>query len=572
MSFSFRHWKIRPVDEETVRKLSLQSELPLPLARVLALRGFHTPEMVERFLHPKLSGLSDPFLLPDMEKAVSRLWKAFQGGEIITVFGDYDVDGVTSAALLTRIFVALGANVKPFIPDRLDEGYGLSVQALERCISEHGSSVVVSVDCGVNSVDSVRMAQTRGVDVIVTDHHEPGEETAPAFALINPKLGTVKSLEMLSGVGVAFKLAHALVKRGRELGDAAAAVLELREYLDIVSLGTVADIVPLREENRILVRHGLTQLARTRWPGLEALKNVAGVKGELETYHLGFQLGPRINASGRIGQPMEALSLLITPDSAQAQRIARVLDETNAERRKIEREMADAAFEEIDTYFDPEKHFGLVVAREGWHPGVVGIVASRVSRHYNRPAIIMGIEEEGHARGSCRSIAEYNMLDGLQACADLLSKFGGHKMAAGLEVKPGKLDDFKEQFNRAVFQSLENVDLTPVQPIDAVLEPRDVNQEFYCEMKKLRPFGQDNPEPVWAMEKMSVSGSPRVVGENHLKLSLVSKGCKFDAIAFNFPLEDLPPGRVDVAFVLKENCWMGNTTLQLQVLDIRPTN
>ncbi|QBG46278.1 single-stranded-DNA-specific exonuclease RecJ [Verrucomicrobia bacterium S94] len=569
MSRASKHWEIRPADEGRVRQLSLKAELPLPLARVLLLRGFQTPDELEAFLNPKLADLSDPFLLPDMEKAVSRLWQAFESGETITVFGDYDVDGVTSAALLTRVFVELGAKVVPFIPDRLDEGYGLSTEALERCITSHESSVVVSVDCGVNSVDSVRMAQARGVDVIVTDHHEPAEETAPAFALINPKLGEVRSLEMLSGVGVAFKLAHALVKYGRECGHSAAVTLKLREYLDIVSLGTVADIVPLRGENRILVRHGLAQLGRTRWPGLEALKNVAGMKGEPETYHLGFQLGPRINASGRIGQPMEALSLLLTPDPAQAQRTAQVLDRTNAERRKIEREMADEAFEEIDTYFDPEKHYGLVVAREGWHPGVVGIVASRVSRHYNRPAIIMGIEEDGHARGSCRSITEYNMLDGLQACAELLTKFGGHKMAAGLEVKSGQLDAFKEQFNRAVSLALKKVDLTPVLQIDAVLNPNDVNDEFYNEMKKLRPFGQDNPEPVWAMEKMSVSGAPRVVGENHLKLSLVSAGCRFDAIAFNFPLENLPSGNIDVAFMLKENCWMGNTTLQLQVLDIR---
>lgn len=569
MSAACKHWKLRPVDEERARNLSVNATLPLPIARVLALRGFHTAEECEAFMNPRLANLTDPFRLPDMEKAVSRLWKAFNDKETVTVFGDYDVDGVTSAALLTRIFCALGADVKPFIPDRLDEGYGLSSDALERCIAEHGSTLVVSVDCGVNSVESVGAAQAKGVDVIVTDHHEPEEETAPAFALINPKLGDVESLEILSGVGVAFKLAHALVKHGRDMGEMLAKTVDLRDYLDIVALGTVADIVPLRDENRVLVRYGLAQLAKTKWPGLDALKLVAGVKGELETYHLGYQLGPRINASGRIGQPMEALHMLTTSKNVEARRIALVLDDTNAERRNIEREMADEAFEEIDAYFDPEKHFGLVVAREGWHPGVVGIVASRVCRHYNRPAIIMGIEEDGSARGSCRSIEEYNMLDGLQACAGLLGKFGGHKMAAGLEVLSGNLDAFKEQFNAAVHQSLKKVDLTPLQHIDAVVDPKDVNWEFFQAMKKLRPFGQDNPEPVWAMEQMNVSGSPRVVGENHLKLSLVSKGATFDAIAFNYPIQQLPSGKLDVAFSLKENTWMGNSTLQLQVLDIR---
>ncbi len=564
-----KHWKINEVDEEQARNLSLKVGLPKAMAGLLVQRGFQTPEEIESFLHPRLADLTDPFLLPDMDRAVSRLWKAIEGHETITVFGDYDVDGVTSAALMTRVLRQLGAEVRPFIPDRLDEGYGLSEDALQRCIQEHGSTVVVSVDCGVNSVSSVQQAQEQGVDIIVTDHHEPGEQTAPAYALINPKLGELQSLEILSGVGVAFKLAHGLIKQGRVEKRTSSFHIDLRDYLDIAALGTVGDIVPLRDENRILVRHGLAQLAKTQWPGLDALKSVAGVKGEIETFHLGFQLGPRINASGRIGQPMEALEMLTTSSNTTAHRIARELDDTNAERRTIEREMADEAFAEIDTYFDPQKNYGLVVAREGWHPGVVGIVASRVSRHYNRPAIIMGIEEDGSARGSCRSIEEYNMLDGLSACKELLNKFGGHKMAAGLEVKPGELEQFKAQFNAAVFQSLEKTDLIPVQRIDAIVVPDSLNRGFYNQLKELRPFGQDNQEPVWAMYGMVVSGSPRMVGEKHLKLSLVSGGRTFEAIAFNYALQDLPAGKLDVAFVLKENTWRGNTSLQLQVKDIR---
>ena len=266
---------------------------------------------------------------------------------------------------------------------------------------------------------------------------------------------------------------------------------------------------------------------------------------------------------------MQALQLLTTSSPSEAHKIAHQLDDTNAERRKIEREMADEAFAEIDTYFDPEQHFGLVVAKEGWHPGVVGIVASRVVRHYNRPAIIMGIEEDGRARGSCRSIEEYNLLEGLQACETCLTKFGGHQMAAGLEVKPGELDRFKTGFNAAVAAALSEKDLSPVQYIDGVVEPDQVNWDFLEQLKKLRPFGQKNPEPVWTLKQVSVSGSPRVVGESHLKLSLVSKGRTFEAIAFNYPIEQLPSGKLDVAFMLKENQWMGNTTLQLQVQHIR---
>lgn len=562
-------WKFNSIDPSILGDITTVAGLPGPIASVLAQRGFRTKEEIEHFLNPRLADLGDPNLLPDMARAVERVWKAIDSNEIITVFGDYDVDGVTSSALITRVLCALGATVKPFIPDRLDEGYGLSLDALERCLDEHGSQVVLSVDCGVNSVESVRFAQEKGVDVIVTDHHEPAEQTAPAFALINPKLGTVPSLENLSGVGVAFKLAHALIKQGRLLNKPLALTLDLRDYLDIAALGTVADIVPLKDENRIIVRHGLSQLGCSRWAGLEALKSVAGMRGEPDTYHLGFQLGPRINAAGRIGQPMQALQLLLTSSPDEAQRIARLLDDTNTERRRIEREMADQAFEEIAAYFDPEKHFGLVVAKEGWHPGVVGIVASRVSRHFNRPSIVMGIEEDGSARGSCRSIEEYNMLDGLQACEALLTKFGGHKMAAGLEVKPGELDAFKESFNDAVRKSLGGFDLSPVQHIDAEVSAEQVDWTFYEQLSQLKPFGQNNPEPVWAMTGVSVSGSPFVVGQNHLKLQLAKDGQTFESIAFNYPEENLPDGKIDIAFTLKENNWMGNRSLQLQLQDIR---
>jgi single-stranded-DNA-specific exonuclease len=564
-------WQFRPVDEAAVRAIATQARLPQSIARVLALRGFDGEQRIEDYLNPRLANLSDPFLLPGMERAAARIWRAIDDGEAITVFGDYDVDGVTSTALLIRVFAKLGANVKAFIPDRIDEGYGLSQDALERCLAEHGSTLVVSVDCGVNSVASVTAAQAQGVDVIVTDHHEPGEETAPAYALVNPKLGDCPELEILSGVGVAFKLAHALVKLGRGQGKRTAASVDLRDYIDLVALGTVADIVPLVDENRIIVRHGLVRLDETKWVGLAALKEVAGVKGGTDTVHLGFQLGPRINAAGRIGQPMQALRLLVTDDASEARRIAKLLDDTNAERRRIEREMAEEAFAEINGYFNPEKHFGLVVAREGWHPGVVGIVASRVSRHYNRPAIVMGIEPDGPARGSCRSIDEYNMLDGLQACEEYLNKFGGHKMAAGLEVKLGALDAFKSAFNSAVAAELQQADLSPVLHIDAVVEAGDIGWDFLEQMKRLRPFGQDNPEPVWALMGARVSGSPRVVGQKHLKVSLVSNRNTFDAIAFNYPLKSLPAGEIDVAFKLQENTWMGNSALQFLIQDIRPS-
>ncbi|MEN8254813.1 MAG: DHH family phosphoesterase [Verrucomicrobiota bacterium] len=619
-----RRWKLKAIDEQIVRETAECAGLPIPLARALALRGHRAPDEIEDFLDPRLAGLSDPFLLPDMPEAVSRIWKAIDAGETITVFGDYDVDGVTAAALLTRVLAALGAPVKPFIPDRLDEGYGLSLEALGRCLEEHDPALVITVDCGTNSADSIAHAQVQGIDVIVTDHHEP-EGQPTAFALINPKLvqrqclsdglseyrprfsrhssgatadpssagngsrtsstdeddvnrqfkadsvlGSLPELENLSGVGIAFKLAHALLKVGREAGRGVAENVDLRDYLDLAALGTVADIVPLTGENRIIVRHGLAALDATKWEGLRALKAASGMRGKADTYHLGFQLGPRINAAGRIGQPMQALRLLTTEDPAEAREIANLLNRTNLERRKLERDMADEAFAEIDAYFNPEKNFGLVVAHEGWHPGVVGIVASRVSRHYNRPAIVMGIDKEGNARGSCRSIDEFDVLEGLRACDQHLIKYGGHKMAAGVELSVEALKAFKSAFNAIASSRLEALDLAPVQHIDAEVLGDNLDWKFFEQLKRLHPFGQDNPEPVWAMHGIELPGKPRVVGQNHLKLSVASGGRKLEAIAFNYPLEQLPDGRLDIAFTLKENNWNGNTGLQLQIKDIRP--
>jgi single-stranded-DNA-specific exonuclease len=562
-------WKFKAVDAQAIDHIIELTHLPEPLARILALRGLVEKEAIERFLKPRLSDLSDPFLLPDMQLAVDRIWKAITGNESITVFGDYDVDGVTSCALLTRVLTEFGANVNPFIPDRLDEGYGLSQEAMERCIEQQGCTLIITVDCGVNSVDSITYAQTRGVDVIVTDHHEPDQKTAPAFALINPKLGTDPALEILSGVGVAFKLAHALIKTGREQETAAAGKMDLRNYLDIAALGTVTDMVPLIDENRIIVRHGLAILNTSKWAGMCALKSVAGMRGEADTYHLGFQLGPRINAAGRIGQPMQALRLLTTDDPAEAREIADLLDITNVERRKLERDMADQAFAEIDSYFNPQKDFGLVVAHRDWHPGVVGIVASRISRHYNRPAIVLGIDEEGAARGSCRSIDAFDVLEGLRACDQHLNKYGGHKMAAGAEVAKNALEAFKIDFNAAAASVLESVDLAPVQYIDASIKLNELDWDFYKQLKSLHPFGQNNPEPVWILHRVGVLGRPRVVGKNHLKLMVGSRDQKFEAIAFNYSLKQLPDGFIDIAFTLKENFWNGNTSLQLQIKDIR---
>lgn len=566
-------WKIRPVEDARVAAAAAQTGLPGPLARALALRLPQETDDVETYLNPRLADLSDPFLLPDMQVATERIWRAIDRGEAVTVFGDYDVDGITAAAILLRVLNALGAGPAAFIPDRLDEGYGLSLDAMERCLLEHRPQLIITVDCGTNAVASASYAKRQGVDLIITDHHQPQETTAEACAVINPRLQAAAGDAVhLSGAGIAFKLAHALIKQGRRDDRPAAQALELRPFLDLAALGTVADIVPLRGENRIIVRHGLKQCSTTCWSGLRELMAVAGIRGTLSTHHLGFQLGPRINAAGRIGEPLHALRLLMTDRPDEARDIAGLLDRTNRERRRVEQQMADEAFAEIDGYFDPQIHYGLVVARTGWHPGVVGIVSSRVARHYNRPAVMIGMEQDGSARGSGRGIDEFDLLEGLRGCEDLLDQYGGHRMAAGLSLQAGRVDAFRTAFNHAAKRQLESLCLRPTLQIDARVSPSDLTESFFSGLQQLQPFGQDNPEPVWMIEGGMTTGTPRTVGQGHLRFTVRAGRGTLDAIAFNRTARQLPAGRIDLAFTLNENRWNGSTALQLQIRDFRPTD
>lgn len=564
-----RLWKYKPVDSQRVDSVAEATCLSPLMARLLVLRGWDTPEAIEACLQPRLSDLSDPFLLPDLESAAARIWSAIDEGERIVVFGDYDVDGVTSAALMVRVLHALGGDVQPFIPDRLDEGYGLTREAFERCVVSLQPQLLVTVDCGSNSVESVERARALGIDVIVTDHHELEECIAPAYAVVNPKRGEVADLSALAGVGVAFKLCHGLLKLGRDAGRIEADSVDLRHYLDLVALGTVTDMVPLTGENRLLVHGGVKTLETTRWEGMRALKEVSGIRGTVETYHLGFQLGPRINAAGRIGQPMQALRLLTTSDRGEAREIAERLELRNQERRRMEQDLAEQAYAQIDADYDPERDYGLVVALEDAHPGVVGIVASRVSRHYNRPAIVLGIDPSGVVRGSCRSIEGFDLLEGLRACERYLTRFGGHTMAAGVGVEPGKVDLFRQAFNAVAKKILEGQDLRPAILIDADVVPEQIDWTFHQELTQLQPHGQDNPEPILALRDVELVGKAVVVGRDHLKMKLRRGEAVLEAIAFNYALEDLPEGPLDVAFVLKVNSWNGHRSLQLQVRDIR---
>lgn len=573
-----RVWKFKPCEEALAERLFQCLErnasgsadlIPQPLVALLVQRGCTTVDEIAQFVNCGLASLRDPFEMPAMNKAVARIRKALSDGEKITVFGDYDVDGVCSTALLVRVLRELGGNVSAFIPSRFDDGYGLSADALAACVTEHNPSLIITVDCGTSSVEAVRKARTAGIDVVITDHHEPAEQIAPAIAVVNPKCVPDHPARILAGAGVAFKLCHALIKSGRENGCLASAGVDLKKYLEFTAVATVTDMVPLLGENRALVRAGFQSLENSCWAGWNALKKMAGIAGSVETWHAGFAFGPRINAAGRVGRPDDALELLLTDLPARADELAQMLDSANRERQAIEKDMVREAIEEIDSYFDADRHFGLVIAREGWHTGVIGIVASRLVNRYSRPVVVIGMDG-AVGRGSCRSIDGYNLLDGLGACAELLKQFGGHAMAAGLDIEAQNLEEFKVRFNSAVASQIKACDLRPVLEIDRSITLSEADEALMGGLKRTGPFGQDNPEPVWAVCGVKATDS-RILKEKHLKLTLSDGKSSREAIGFNLA-EKLPSGPVDVAFTLQENTWNGRTSIQLNIRDIRPCN
>lgn len=566
-----KRWRLVEGLDEPAGALARHSGLPHPLARALVARGVSSATEADRFLKPRLSALADPFSLPGMALAVDRIWRAIRDKEPVVVYGDYDVDGVTSAALMVRVLGRLGARVSACLPNRVEEGYGLSPESLERCIGQFHPRLIVTTDCGSGSVEAVALARRAGIDVVVTDHHEITGPPAGAVAVVNPKLGDDVSARMLAGVGVAFKVCHALLKAGRDRRWAVAETVDLRDYLDLVALGTIADVVPLLHENRILARHGLTCLNGTGRVGLRALADVAGVTGEMGAYHVGFVLGPRINAAGRMGQAEAALELLLTDQPSRARELAAGLDASNRERKRIETEITEAAIARIDALFDPTSHFGIVVGEPGWHVGVIGIVASRLAARYGRPAVVVGFDADGVGRGSCRSVPGFDLVRGLESCEGHLSQFGGHAMAAGLEVKQADFARFSEAFRQACQQSLAGQDLTPVLDLDAWVSLGELFSSGFNEtLGVLGPFGVGNPEPVWGVRGVRLIGPPRVLKERHLKMTVGLGNQQCEAIGFGMGDRVVPDGALDLAFVLRENAYLGRTTLQLHLQDFRP--
>lgn len=543
------------------------------LAQCLLNRGLSEPDPIRTFLDPKLKNLADPFLIPNLRGAVDRLLQARAAQEPLVIFGDYDVDGVTSTTLLYEFLTSLGWKVHCYLPHRMDEGYGLSRAGVENCTGRYAASLILAVDCGSTSVESIQWLKDKGVDVIVLDHHQVSNPAPAAVALVNPQLGTQPpTFKELCSVGLAFKLAHGLLKRAREEKIPQALDLDLKPFLELVALGTIADLVPLVGENRILVTAGLDRLNQTRRPGLLALKEVAQIEGRIQGYEVGFQLAPRLNAAGRLENAMESLNLLLATDSAAALPLARMLDACNRERQNIERSIADEVLTGVRTRFSPDHDLVIVEGQLMWHIGVVGIVASRVCQEFYRPSIILG--GDGHEwRGSGRSIDGFDLAAALRQCDDLLIRHGGHAMAAGLSVEPGKVNDLRRRLNDIARRTLTPEQLQPRLRLDGEVDARDLSQARIEELQRLQQTGMGNPNVQLFARGLRHQRPLQRIGteRKHAKFWVTQGGGPaVEAIWWGAGDSPLPVGTFDLAFVPKLNEYNGHTHVQLNVLDWRP--
>ncbi|MEP7327439.1 MAG: single-stranded-DNA-specific exonuclease RecJ [Gemmatimonadota bacterium] len=553
----------RPAADQ-VRLLAAELKLPEPLAALLIQRGFRNPAAARRFLRPQLTELHDPLSLAGMAEAVDLVVKAVRAGRTILVHGDYDVDGQCATAMLTRVLRVAGASVVPFLPHRLRDGYDFGPAGLQAAV-DAGASLIITVDCGITADQTVAAAKAAGIAVILTDHHLPGPQLPTADVIINPqRLDDTSGLTMLCGSGVAFKLAQALV-------PALSLPVNLPFHLlDLVALATVADLVPLVGENRVLVKHGLKLMAASHWPGVASLLRVTGLAGkEVRAHHLGFLLGPRLNAAGRVGDAADGLRLLLTDDPAEADQLAGKLEMLNTERQALDQEILVQALEQVEQH-DLDNAAGLVLAGEGWHPGVVGIVASRVVERYGRPTFVIALDGD-IGKGSGRSISRFDLHGALHQCGALLERFGGHHMAAGLTVLRSQLPAFRERFMEVAGGQLHPEDLGPEQRVDLVLGLDELSMDLEKLCRYLEPCGMGNPGPVFGVRAVRF-GDRRIVGNGHLKGMLLKDGSAIAAIGFEWAdrvpwLGDHP---VDVAFRLECNEYMGNQSLQARVVGISP--
>ncbi len=572
-----KRWHLCPADPRRIQDLiaAPHSEPLSPVtARLLVNRGIDTAQKAATFLSPTLrTGLRSPLLFPDMRRATDRLLHARQRGEGVCIWGDYDVDGVTGSAQLILFLREIGMDPRLYIPHRTREGYGLNTSAIEQ-LAGAGTRVLVTADCGASNHREIARAQQLGTDVIVCDHHHVPEEKLPAYAVLNPmEAGCPFSFSGLSGAGVAFYLLMGLRMRLREQGEQP--VPDLRRYLDLVCLGTVADLVPLIEENRVLVTHGLRHIANSQRPGIRALRAVSG-HDDVTASYIGFRLGPRINAGGRLAEAQKAVELLTTTDTERARLLAAELDQENVARKALEEDILQQALTLAQAQLAQGPCYSFVLASPAWHPGVIGIVASRLVERFGRPTILIATDGD-MGKGSGRSPVAFHLYKGLQACAAHLAGYGGHRQAAGLSIQVASIPTFADQFEAAVRQQLTLDELVPTLAFDAEIDIGLVGPELLDELHRLQPCGRGNPEPVFRASQVEVV-STRIVGDQshgkvgHLKLVLRSGqgGRPVDAIGFGMGDRPLVPRqRVDVLYTPMRNVWNGQASLQLRLHDLK---
>lgn len=568
-------WTVAPSQPLLAGQIANALKVSPLLAQCLVNRGFSEVDRISSFLQPRLKNLADPFLLPNMAAAAERLFQARERKDPLVIFGDYDVDGVTSTALLFEVLTALGWQVNSYLPHRMDEGYGLSQEAVENCLKKYPTTLLLAVDCGSTATDTIFWLRDRGVDTIVLDHHQISSPAPPATALVNPQLSTLDPrpstcFTELCSVGLAFKLAHAIVKRGRETALPGAAEFDLRPLLDLVALGTIADIVPLIGENRLLVSTGLDRLNATQRPGLVALKKVAQCPSPLGTYEVGFQLAPRLNAAGRLETAEESLRLLLARNEAEAMPIAQALDMRNRERQKIERGIVEEVIGAVRAKFNPETDYVIVEGQLLWHIGVVGIVASRVLQEFYRPTIIIG-GEGCEWRGSGRSIAGFDLAAALRECADLLLRHGGHAMAAGLSIASANLDAFRQRLNEHARRTLRPEDLQAPLRLDAEVGLDEITLEQLAELDRLRPTGQGNPTIQFCARSLNHQRPLQRIGadKKHVKMWVTDGTGTHEAVWWGAGNSSLPVAKFDLAFAPQINQYNGKRAVQLKVLDWR---
>ena len=563
-------WSIRaPGDPAKVRRLVEEIHVPQIIASILINRGIEDYESAKAFFRPALDQLHNPFLMHDMDKAVQRIVSAKDRGEKILVYGDYDVDGTNSASLLYLFLRRIGCQVEVYIPDRMSEGYGISEAGIDYAKSI-GTTLLISIDCGITAVTQVEYAKTKDIDVIICDHHEPGNEIPDAHAVLDPlKPGDLYPFKYLSGAGVGFKLLQGL-------GEYYTMREVPYEYLDFVAIAAAADIVPMVGENRILVHYGLKIINENPRAGIRALMESSNLRyGDLTAQQIVFVMAPRINAVGRLGDATRAVELLTCDEDTRARECALILEEENRNRRVIDEETFNQAAVAAENFLGDDEEIPIVLHNGEWHPGVIGIVASRLVEKFYRPTVLL-TTIDGVAKGSARSIINFNIYEALRRCEHLLLQFGGHKYAAGLALEIDRIPEFRECFTSIAAEMLDEDMLTHEIIADANIRLPDITPRFFRILKQFAPFGPGNLRPVFFAQDVEIFGTPRIVGRDHLKLKVRQDGVVFDCIGFNLgsrlPDVSADGAHADILFTIEENSWNGNVFPQLKLRDVRPAH